>query len=198
MLSLNDRVRQVVVTESPERGRPKFLEERTNLPAQSWKKFLEGRQRASLDMAEAVCREWPEYAFWISTGLTDVEHGHVSAEGMPPLVEPMEEVVEQSKRYFRQQRQGLPSLAKFMEPAAEGPFVTEDDTVDVRLGKQRAWYRQAADLVLTSPGVFEQIAELRRLRVTEISSQRLYFDELYKMPALEVMERNQRKRARQA
>lgn len=195
MLTLNDRVRQVVAVSAPERGRPRFLEERTGISTQSWKKFLEGRQRATLEMVESVCREWPEYTFWIGTGLTDIEHGHVSPEGMPPLVEPIEEVVEQSKRYFRRQRQALPYLAKYME-TAEGPFIKPDDSVDERLRKQRSWYTESAKMVLTTPDEFEELAELRRLRNTEVAAQRPYFDEIFAKSALEVMERNMRKSAK--
>lgn len=194
MLSLNDRVRLVVVAVSPERGRPRFLEERTNLPAESWKKFLLERQRATLEMVEAVCREWPEHAFWIATGLTDVEHGHISGPGTSPLIEPMEEVVEQSKRYFKLQRQMLPTLTQYMQ-SSEGAFNSEDDSPEDRLKKRKGWYNEACGLVLTEPGAYEQVGAQRRLRVTEISSQRPYFDELHGMTSFEVLDRNHRKRS---
>jgi hypothetical protein len=35
-----------------------------------------GRQRPTWEMIELVGRTWPEFAFWLVTGIDDPEHGH--------------------------------------------------------------------------------------------------------------------------
>jgi len=59
------------------RGKFAQLEEMTGIGAESWKSFYYGRQRPNPDMIEAVCRAWPEYAFWIATGFTDSAAGDI-------------------------------------------------------------------------------------------------------------------------
>lgn len=35
-------------------------------------------------MIQAVSRLWPEYAFWLATGVTDAKHGHISCRTGTP------------------------------------------------------------------------------------------------------------------
>jgi hypothetical protein len=189
MLSLNERALLAVMAVTPERGRPRFLEERTRLPAQSWKKFLEGRQRASLDMVEAVCREWPEYAFWISTGLTDVEHGHISVPGALPAMEPVEEAIEQSRRYFRIQRHVLGLVMMNRNPAPVDPG---GDALDARARAMTEWsaFNEACHRALESDGLYKQVGLQREMRMMEIASLREHFAALFEMTPEERAQRN--------
>lgn len=52
------------------------LEEKTGISAQRWRKAYTRRQRPTPDMIEALCKQKPEYAFWMATGITDAENGH--------------------------------------------------------------------------------------------------------------------------
>ncbi len=39
-----------------------------------------GGQRATEDLITAIGKHWPQFAYWLVTGLTDEEHGHISPE----------------------------------------------------------------------------------------------------------------------
>lgn len=79
-MNISERLRAVLETEIPDRKRSMLLEERTSIPSDTWRKFLKAQQNATVQMIEAVCREWPEYAFWIATGITDTAHGHIGPD----------------------------------------------------------------------------------------------------------------------
>lgn len=83
---LGERARLVIGLKTPDRGRFRALAEASGISAENWKSFWYGRQRATEDMLSHVFCEWPEMAFWVATGLTDVRHGHVP----PPLVGQLE------------------------------------------------------------------------------------------------------------
>jgi hypothetical protein len=57
-----------------------FLEDLYLISAQRWRKVYKRRQRPTPDMVEALCRSRPDYAFWIATGITDAENGHIAPE----------------------------------------------------------------------------------------------------------------------
>lgn len=80
--NLAERARFVIATKTPDRGRFRTLADASGISADTWKSFWYGRQRATEEMLAYVCCEWPEMAFWVATGLTDLRHGHVS----PPRV----------------------------------------------------------------------------------------------------------------
>lgn len=48
----------------------------TGIPAQRWRNVVSGRQRATTTMVEALAKRWPQHAFWLATGITDVANGH--------------------------------------------------------------------------------------------------------------------------
>ena len=81
MNTIKERLRAVIERNTDERGRFAELEKMTEISANSWKSFWHGRQRPTCDMIEAVSRHWPQYAFWLSTGLTDAKNGHVNDLG---------------------------------------------------------------------------------------------------------------------
>lgn len=65
----------------------KELEEKTGIAANRWQSVWHGRQRAMPDMIEVICRIFPEYAFWLTTGITDSDHGHIS-----PKTDPIQDI----------------------------------------------------------------------------------------------------------
>lgn len=189
MLSLNERALLAVIAVTPERGRPRFLEERTQISGESWKKFLGGYQRVTLDMVEAVCREWPEYAFWINTGLTDVEHGHVSVPGVLPPIEPAEESVEQSRRYFRIQRHVLRLALASHNSGSANPG---GDAVDAYARAVAEWaaVTEACQRVLESEGIYKEVGLQREMRMRQIASMREHFTTLFGMTPEERVRRD--------
>lgn len=74
--NLQNRLIELIKIATPEHRRFKQLEELTGIPADRWKNFWLGRQRPTVEMIEAVCQCWPEYAFWLVTGISDSEYGH--------------------------------------------------------------------------------------------------------------------------
>lgn len=54
------------------------MEARTGISGRRWQNVVQGRQRASDDMLEALGRVWPQYAYWLMTGKTDEANGHTS------------------------------------------------------------------------------------------------------------------------
>lgn len=52
------------------------LGEQTGIPAQRWRNVVSGRQKATTAMVEALAKRWPQYGFWLATGITDVANGH--------------------------------------------------------------------------------------------------------------------------
>lgn len=77
MSTLVERLRKIRETETT--GRQQFSE-LTGVP----KKTIEGIEQTGRsprgDVLEAVCRVWPQYAYWLMTGHTDPPNGHVSPE----------------------------------------------------------------------------------------------------------------------
>lgn len=75
------RVNTVIRATTTERRRLKELEEETGIASTNWKNVWTGRQRPTAHMIEALARRWPQYAFWIATGLTDTDNGHTAPQG---------------------------------------------------------------------------------------------------------------------
>lgn len=76
---ISDRVRRVIAANTSDKGRPLTLENEVGLNTETWKKFLAGKQRASLSILQAVSRKWPEYALWMTTGIVDHRFGHIDS-----------------------------------------------------------------------------------------------------------------------
>ncbi|MGM9516850.1 hypothetical protein ACS5PK_21575 [Roseateles sp. DB2] len=78
--SLVDRLKAVIDWETNESRRWKELEACSGIAANSWQQMWRGRQRPTAEMIEAVAQEWPAYAFWLVTGLTDTAAGHTAPQ----------------------------------------------------------------------------------------------------------------------
>lgn len=88
MLTLHDRVILLVRSlTSDSRGKPSWaaLERASGISQKSWIKAANKQQRPTAEMIEALCRWQPRYAFWLVTGLTDVDAGHVCPAHVPRL-----------------------------------------------------------------------------------------------------------------
>lgn len=79
MENISDRIRTTIEKLVDSKGRPQSLEQMTGIPAETWRKFLSGKQRATLGMLESVSKIWPQYSFWFNTGMTDEKFGHQSS-----------------------------------------------------------------------------------------------------------------------
>lgn len=75
------RMKHVIRSSTEESRRFKRLEDELGVSASSWKSWWHGRQRATEEMIHAVCKRWPQYAFWITTGIDDAQYGHAAPAG---------------------------------------------------------------------------------------------------------------------
>ena len=105
------RIKTVIEREIPEEKRYKDLAVATEIGADSWRKLFDNKQRPTMQMIDAVCNLWPQYAFWIATGIDDCESGHIAAA---PTMHPEAEIERNAdtdffKAYLRLSRLGLKS-----------------------------------------------------------------------------------------
>lgn len=78
--NISTRLKTVIELVFNEKGRVKELERLTEIPASSWKNFLNGQQKATISMVEKISQILPTQAFWIATGITDFDYGHSSPD----------------------------------------------------------------------------------------------------------------------
>lgn len=78
MQHIQDRFREVIRQNTSEIRRFAELEALTGIPATSWNKTFNNKQKPSAEMIQAIAQLWPEYAFWLATGVTDARNGHIS------------------------------------------------------------------------------------------------------------------------
>ncbi|WP_293932751.1 hypothetical protein [Iodobacter sp.] len=79
---IKERLLQIIHTCTTSHRRLKLLEESTSISSERWKNMLAGKQQPTADMIQAIARQWPQFALWLATGITDSQHGHISpAEG---------------------------------------------------------------------------------------------------------------------
>lgn len=92
-MSVKQRMKQVIAAKTRDRSRYVQLKEATSISGDIWKNFWFDRREPDGAMLEALSRAWPEYAYWLATGATDVTSGHLCPEtafcfepGATPLV----------------------------------------------------------------------------------------------------------------
>ncbi len=78
MSTITERFVQLIEAKTTSNKRFKHLEETTNISALSWRKAFNGGQRPMPEMLEALANLWPENAFWLVSGITDPERGHIA------------------------------------------------------------------------------------------------------------------------
>lgn len=87
-------------THFAKRGFWKQLEEQTGISSGRWRNFFSGQQKAATDMVEAAAKLYPEYGFWLSTGITDSSFGHTAPTTVIAFPERVNDVDFYSRQYF--------------------------------------------------------------------------------------------------
>ncbi|MFM0508633.1 hypothetical protein [Paraburkholderia sp. RL17-373-BIF-A] len=103
-LDIQARTRALIEHAVPPSRRFKDLEQIGGISAGTWRTFWTRNTYPSAQMLEALSRQWPQYAFWLVTGITDPDSGHVAPpEAGPRLME--DESVERkvATEYFQYQ-----------------------------------------------------------------------------------------------
>ncbi|MGV2292081.1 hypothetical protein AAHK20_25450 [Trinickia sp. YCB016] len=100
MANIDARLRAIIEYEVPDGRRFKALQDATGIDANRWKAVWHGRQRVMPDMIEAIATKYPEHAFWMATGISDPNFGHIAPgnQGFPYRGEAQPS----SSRYFRE------------------------------------------------------------------------------------------------
>ncbi|WP_438391686.1 hypothetical protein [Caballeronia sp. DA-9] len=94
----------------------------TGISAQRWRKAFMRRQRATPDMIQAMAHAFPQYAFWIATGITDSTNGHIAPVNVESFPERLHAEDTASTRYFRK------ALTLMRRLCLEGHKATDDPT----------------------------------------------------------------------
>jgi hypothetical protein len=73
---LSTRLKLLLLAETKERGRYSELEVFTGIPAATWRTWWTRGGTPNGALVEAAAKQWPQFAFWLVTGHTDVRCGH--------------------------------------------------------------------------------------------------------------------------
>jgi hypothetical protein len=92
-LTVQDRLCAIIDAETSATRRWKELEDMSQISRHSWQKTYAGDQRPTVQMLECVTATWPQYAFWLMTGITDIPGGHICPTGQDPWPSTPDELV---------------------------------------------------------------------------------------------------------
>jgi len=76
--NIADRMQAIIDATTSEGRRFKTLEELSGIAAVSWRKAYLRGQRPTAEMIEAIAKAWPQFAFWLTTGISDPDYGHIA------------------------------------------------------------------------------------------------------------------------
>lgn len=79
-MTVKERLKLAIASKTRDRTRYVQLKELTGISGDIWKNFWFDRREPDALMLEAVSRAWPEYAYWLVTGATNVTNGHLCPE----------------------------------------------------------------------------------------------------------------------
>ncbi len=100
-MDLRDRLNAITAHQLGGRGRFKQLAEASGIGMDSWKNTWHNKQRPTTEMVQFVARAWPQYAFWLATGITDALHGHQAPDDCDPYPENLRAARSGAEPYFR-------------------------------------------------------------------------------------------------
>lgn len=102
-LDLRGRLNNITAHHVPGRGRFRVLQEMSGISQDTWKAAWYGKQRPTAEMVQFAARRWPEYAFWLASGITDQVHGHRAPDKVETYPEPRYAPRNAAAKYFRKQ-----------------------------------------------------------------------------------------------
>jgi|GEM_PF-3179531 len=81
--SISTRMKLIIYAMTDEKRRFPALEGLTAIPQATWRSWWRNGVIPSGALVAAVGKQWPQFAYWLVTGMTDNDCGHI----MPPLHE---------------------------------------------------------------------------------------------------------------
>lgn len=105
-MNIAERLRLLIATKISDHRRFKVLEDLSSISAESWRAFENDRQKPSAEMISTAARLWPDYAYWLASGDTEPERGHIAPKSLKiiyPIIcgEPQEWATKE--RLYKQQ-----------------------------------------------------------------------------------------------
>lgn len=77
VVPIHIRLKTIVMQETDESGRFGWLQKKTGISRNTWQTWWDKAEAPpNGKMLEATARLWPKYAFWLISGIGDVEYGH--------------------------------------------------------------------------------------------------------------------------
>ena len=153
-MDLRDRLNAITVHQLGGRGRFKELAEASRIGMDSWKNTWHKKQRPTTEMVQFVARAWPQFAFWLATGITDMAHGHQAPESSENFLETMYRTRDSAEPYFRRmigllesRERGKPELATHFVELRE--LRMERESAEFSAAASNSM-REAATLVLAA------------------------------------------------
>jgi len=144
MNTISDRLRCLVELKTDSTRRHKGMEQATGLPADLWKAWWHGKQRPNAEMIQSVAQVWPEFAFWLVTGVSDAMHGHIMPKrehqsqdwGYAYYLdqeEPTNRVPELKLRLRSAARDYFMKLIEFQRVCGEKPIIYDRDNIEIQM-----------------------------------------------------------------
>lgn len=123
----------------------KSLEEATGISKEKWRQFNRGSTKASVEMLQALALEWPQFAFWLATGVSDEKHGHFAPtkEFAWPGEDDDVDFSKQSENYkftvlyFKKASKAVQGVFKRLLALANGGDSVEDKYLEIDLEHMR-------------------------------------------------------------
>lgn len=162
-MNIDERLIFLIERQTQPSRRFKELEELTKISANRWQSVWHKRQRPMPDMLEIAAQIWPEHAFWLITGITDVEHGHVAPSGVVPTLEPMEKSTNATRDYFNVQIQ--------CKRKVDGnSFWGSDAYLHADPHEKLRFYNFLSGTNRLSDGLLDKVKEIRTRRKAELQA----------------------------
>ncbi|MBK1889960.1 hypothetical protein Undi14_07910 [Undibacterium sp. 14-3-2] len=120
METITDRVKNLISHKTTAAKRFKELEDLTKIPSGTWRTWWNKESRPSGEMIEAIGQIWPEYAFWLITGIQDSEYGHLRPTDTDDM-----ELVDLTKFTSREDAVKQLNLLKLLKDATRKVFTTQ-------------------------------------------------------------------------
>lgn len=159
-----DSLAEFIQMPEPGRGYFERLTEYTGISTQRWRKVLHRRQRPTSDMIEALARLFPQYAFWLATGITDSSNGHVAPSNAQTFPERLQVEADAANQYFRR------SLVMFRRLFQEAGVELKDDQARMYAAKRTRplahWHDSPLIDAAYRVAQSEEYAELREIWVS--------------------------------
>lgn len=74
--TIASRLKLIILAETSDKRRFPNLESQTGVSESTWRTWWTRGGTPSGALIEGAGRAWPEFAFWLITGMTDIEFGH--------------------------------------------------------------------------------------------------------------------------